>query len=118
MWLLVAISFGCSAANLGYVTKPGEFPTKGHDVNVCAICDTVLRKALRLDQVIAAAPTAAVISAWVTHDHVWCLWTIVQDDGADGKIFKLECGHSFHEFCLRGNTQPLLFAAAWVNIVR
>jgi hypothetical protein len=45
------ILVGCSAANLGYVTKPGEFPTKGHDVNVCAICDTVLRKALRLDQV-------------------------------------------------------------------
>lgn len=64
------------AHNLGYYSKEG-IAEKNLPVNICAICDSELTRSVRLSD----ASTAA-----------------------DETIYTLNCGHKFHEFCLRGWT--------------
>lgn len=65
------------ASTMGYSsTKDGNLPSRQLQQNICAVCDCTLFKNLRLDQ----------------------------DDSQNEKIFTLNCGHQFHEPCIRGWT--------------
>jgi len=61
------------AAKLGYYSKEG-MPSRVLAHNICAICDDVLFKNVRLGD----------------------------DDAQNETVFTLSCGHQFHESCIRG----------------
>ncbi|CAD6188470.1 unnamed protein product [Caenorhabditis auriculariae] len=65
------------ACKIGYYTAEG-LPKKHLDENVCAVCDNQLE-----------GKAKKVVSA-------------NDEDSGDEKTYKLTCGHTFHEFCIRG----------------
>ena len=69
------------AVSMGYSAHRGEIPRKAVPVNVCAICDGELIKSFRP----------------VGHG-------ATSDSGVEEKVHTLNCGHCFHDFCLRGWT--------------
>ncbi|PAV65248.1 hypothetical protein WR25_06652 [Diploscapter pachys] len=64
------------ACKIGYYTPDG-LPKKHLDDDVCAVCDN----RLRTDQALLQAG---------------------EDENQDEKTYRLSCGHTFHEFCIRG----------------
>jgi len=65
------------AVNMGYVAHKGEMPRKMVPPNVCALCDGELVRSFRPVGGSTAPPP-------------------------EEKVHKLNCGHQFHDFCLRG----------------
>jgi RING finger protein 121/175 len=64
------------ASQVGYYSKGGSMTTRNLDANVCAVCGNKLLVTMNTDD----------------DDEV-----SVQE-----RTFKLNCGHTFHEFCIRG----------------